>query len=70
MKEILSTVSQMKTSSVSEVIHVKPFRKVSFTENLASGLHIPNYDLTEEENSWGNVAFSRYYGIKGIKAVE
>ena len=67
MNDILSAVEQAKHASKAGIIVVKPFRRVSFTENLASGLHVPNYNLTDDENSWGNVAFARYYGIEGIK---
>ena len=27
-------------------------------------------DFSEDENDWGNVAFARYYGIKGIRKVK
>ena len=67
MNEILTIAQQQKESSVDGIVCVKPFREVSFRENLLSGLHIPTYNFTEEVNSWGNVAFARYYGIKGIK---
>lgn len=70
MKEILASAEQLKQSYGCQVLCVKPFRKVSFKENLISGFHIPNYNLSTDENSWDNVAFGRYYGIKGIRIVE
>ena len=36
-------------------------------EDLFSGFHIPFFELSENENRWENVAFARYYGIKGIR---
>ncbi len=67
MNEILNAVQQQKESSENGIVCVKPFREVSFRENLISGLHIPTYNFNKDVNSWGNVAFARYYGIKGIK---
>ena len=67
MNEILFAVHQQKQSSETGIVCVKPFREVSFEENLISGLHIPTYNFTQDVNHWGNVAFARYYGIKGIK---
>ena len=34
---------------------------------MFSGFHIPSFELSEDENRWENVAFARYYGIKGIR---
>lgn len=70
MQEILSLAKQMKNSSVLNVLCVEPFREVSFSENLISGLHVPNYNFAEEVNSWKNVAFARYYGVKGIRLIK
>ena len=67
MKVILTSANQMRTASERSILCVEPFREVSFPENLISGLHIPNYNLSTDENSWENVAFARYYGIKGIR---
>ena len=67
MNIILTAVQQQKETSENGIVCVKPFREVSFRENLLSGLHIPTYNFTKEVNSWGNVAFARYYGIRGIK---
>lgn len=67
MNKILTAVQQQKESSENGIVCVKPFREVSFRENLISGLHIPTYNFNKDVNSWGNVAFARYYGIKGIK---
>ena len=60
---------QLQRSPKNEILYVKPVREASFRENLASGLHLPSYNLTEDEGNWKNVAFARYYGIKGIKVI-
>ena len=70
VKKILVAVDQLKQSPQKQTLCVQPFRAVSFEENLASGLHIPNYDLDEDESNWKNVAFARYYGIKGIRKIK
>ena len=70
VQKILVAVDQLKQSPRKQILCVQPFRTVSFEENLASGLHIPNYDLDEDEYNWKNVAFARYYGIKGVRKIK
>ncbi len=67
--KILVAVDQLKQLSQKQILCVRPFRIVSFGENLISGLHISNYTLDEDESNWKNVAFARYYGIKGIRMI-
>ena len=67
-RELLAHVQQAKTENNNSVLTVKPFRTASNTEKLMSGFHIIENDLSENANSWENVAFARYYGIKGIQA--
>lgn len=43
---------------------------ISSTVYHASGLHIISYKLSDDEKNWRNVAFARYYGIKGIRMVK
>ena len=66
--ELLVYVQQAKTENKNSVLIVTPCRKASKTEVLMSGFHIINNDLSEDVNSWENVAFARYYGIKGIQS--
>ena len=66
-QELLFHVQQTKTENKNSVLFVKPFRKASKTEVMMSGFHIINNDLSEDENSWENVAFARYYGINGVR---
>jgi len=67
VQKILAAVDRLKQSPQKQTLCVQPFRTVSFRENLASGLHISNYALDEDEYNWKNVAFARYYGIQGIR---
>ena len=67
MHNILVSVDRLKQLPKKQTLCVQPVGAVSFEENLLSGLHVPNYDLDENEYNWKNVAFARYYGIKGIR---
>lgn len=67
MKEIIEEANYAKEQSESRVLRVKPFRKLDNVESWMSGFHIPSYELTVDENRWENVAFARYFGIKGIR---
>ena len=67
-QELLFHVQQTKTENKNSVLSVKPFRKAGKTEVLMSGFHIVENDLSDDVNSWENVAFARYYGIKGVHA--
>lgn len=33
---------------------------------LISGMHVVEMNLSNDDNSWKNVAFSRYFGLKGV----
>ena len=52
------------------VVTVPALRPVSETIANASGLHILYYEMTKNENDWRNVAFARYFGIRGIRLVD
>lgn len=51
------------------VIVVNSLRPVHDVIRKASHFHLINFNLSSNENDWSNVAFSRYYGIKGIRMV-
>ena len=36
----------------------------------ASWFHLMKIEMSNNEKDWHNVAFSRYYGIKGIRVVK
>ena len=67
-QNLLFHVQQTKMENKNSVLSVKPVRKASKTEVLMSGFHIVQNDLSDDVNSWENVAFARYYGIKGVRA--
>lgn len=69
VEELLSFV-QKSGEAKKHVITVNSLTPVSETLVNASGLHILSFEMSEDENFWSNVAFSRYYGIKGIRMVK
>lgn len=69
VEELLSFV-QKSGEAKKHVITVNSLKPVSETLVNASGLHILSFEMSEDENFWSNVAFSRYYGIKGIRMVK
>lgn len=69
-QELLFRVQQTKTENKNSVLFIKPFRQASKTEVLMSGFHIVENDLSDDVNCWENVAFARYYGIKGVRAAK
>ena len=67
IQKLLFSVKQAQAGISRNILIVKPFRKASDMEDLLSGLHIPNYELYNDESHWVNVAFTRYYGIEGVR---
>ena len=65
--ELLKFIQCNHKMLTESVLTVAPFRKPDRIMNILSGFHIIENNLMEDENSWENVAFSRYYGIKGIR---
>ena len=69
VEELLSFVQNSKEAK-EHVITVNALNPVSEVIENASGLHILSFEMSEDENFWSNVAFSRYCGIKGIRMVK
>ena len=67
MNAIIDLVKQTQLSSKSRVLTVKPIKESTTVKDFLSGFHLSYYDFSEDENDWGNAAFARYYGIKGIR---
>lgn len=68
-EQIQKLISIVKSSDNAkrDVIEVDSLLPVNETISGASGLHLIDLKLSDNENDWKNVAFSRYYGIKGIR---
>ena len=68
--ELLSLVNRIDSDKKDSVITVKAMTEPSDNEGLYTMLHTISYELSENENEWKNVAFARFYGIKGIRMVK
>ena len=69
IQKLLSVVKHPDTNK-EEIVTVPSLVPVSETVANMSGLHILFYEMSEDANDWRNVAFSRYYGIKGIQMIK
>jgi hypothetical protein len=71
MQEIIVSAQKLaRNTEQDQVLEVKPFKELQKWEELAGGFHIPDFELSENENSWINVAFARYFGIKGVRMIK
>ena len=70
-ESLLSQVEVLhkKGDAQKKILHVAPFSAPSRIQDYLSGYHTFDANLTEDADSWINVAFARYYGIKGIRIV-
>lgn len=70
-EKLLSHVAALKRNGaeMQAVLDVEPFSEPSKIKDFLSGKHAFNTNVTEDTNSWINVAFARYYGIKGVRVV-
>ena len=66
----LLTIVSRSGQAKEEIVTVSSITPVSETVANLSGLHILFYEMSEDANDWRNVAFSRYYGIKGIRMIK
>lgn len=69
MENMISEAKRMQANSADTILTVERFKDSGPLPNLLSGLHLSYFDLSEDINDWGNVAFARYYGIKGVRMV-
>lgn len=67
---MITYVKHNRQNYLNQVLTVKSFKEPCKEANLMSGFHIVKNSLPEDENSWENTAFARYYGIKGIRMIK
>ena len=70
VEQMLTMVKNLDDAQKNSVITVKAITEPSDNEGLYTALHTMSYELSEDEHEWKNVAFARYYGIKGIRMVK
>ena len=69
IQNIVSFVKQSKQVK-DQIVIVHSLMPVSETVANMTGLRLLFYKMSEDANDWRNVAFSRYYGIKGIRMIK
>lgn len=69
-KNLLKTVRLHKVSGDSRILDVPPPPEHAVKLAWASCQHLIHPELTEDAGHWMNVAFTRYYGIKGIRMMK
>lgn len=71
-EELLSRVSALKRngSETQVILNMEPFSKPSKKEDLLSCYHTFDSNASEDFNFWTNVAFARFYGIKGVRILD
>lgn len=69
---ILSQIAALKRNGnqADVILNVESLPKPSKIKNFLSGYHSFDISGSADSNSWTNVAFARYYGIKGIRMVK
>lgn len=70
VEKLLAVVKNIDVDKRDSVITVEAMKEPSNNEGLYTMLHTVSYELSEDEAEWKNVAFARYYGIKGIRMVK
>ncbi|SDC00486.1 hypothetical protein SAMN04487864_101396 [Succiniclasticum ruminis] len=70
VERMLAEVKGISADKRDSVITVKAILEPSDNEGLYTALHTLSYKLSEDEKEWKNVAFARYYGIKGIRMLK
>lgn len=65
---LIESIKQLDEEQKRRVITVKKIEPPSEHEDCYTTLHLLRYDISEDECEWKNVAFARYYHIKGIRS--
>ena len=68
-EKILSQVTVLHESGNEKniILNVEPFQKTDKAIDFLSGYHTFDTDISDNADCWVNVAFARYYDIKGIR---
>ena len=68
-QSVAMAVQQHKKAGRSSVLEISAPPKHPEALVWMSGRHIVQPSLKEDERDWANVAFARYYGIKGVRVI-
>lgn len=66
-QSVIKAAQKHLATGSSSVLEIPAPSDISETLMWASGRHIVQPSLKEDAKNWTNVAFARYYGIKGIR---
>ena len=66
VENIITSAKQEKYRDV--ILVVEPEKEPPLITHIMSAYHVTGLGISDDENEWKNVAFARYYGIKGIRA--
>ena len=69
-KKVISEAEQYRSNNMQNILVIHKMPEISKAIEWMSGKHLIGYSLTEDEHDWKNVAFARYYGIKGVRIVK
>ena len=70
MCNFINSVKLVRLASPDTVFTAQVFKRPGPVIKFLSGYHLMYHSLAKEADSWGNVAFARYYGIKGARMVK
>ena len=65
-ERVISTATSANSDEIIEVSNYLPSTKLFW----ASGMHVPVLIFAYDEKNWINISFARYFGIKGVRAVD
>ncbi|MBQ7674208.1 MAG: hypothetical protein IJT36_06835 [Alphaproteobacteria bacterium] len=69
IQDLFSSV-QNSAKKRNDIVTVNALIPVSEVIVSLSGQHMLFYEMSDDENDWRNVAFARYYDIKGIRMIK
>ena len=71
-ENLLSQVAALKENGNESqiILKIEPFTEPDKVESFLSGYHTFDINASKEANSWTNVSFARYYGLKGISVLD
>ena len=67
---ILNSVKNSVSGKNNNIVIVNSLTPVPEVVLSLSGYRLLHYVMSDDENDWRNVAFTRYYGIKGIRMID
>lgn len=67
---VVDLAKEQRNNGIQDTLLVSESPQISDMLSWLAGQHLLGHELSEDENEWKNVAFARYYGIKGIRVIK